>query len=304
MTAAGDGRSGRAQHGAGGFDIVYRLREHRDGLSPVEQRIADAILADVGAAAQMGIAELAARARVSAAGISRFAKALGYANVRELRARLAEAGAVGKRFLDEPDAPPVSALYAQICSDIEAALRRNLGGMKEPVVQAAAEALAGARTVHALGMGGASSVLAREAQNRFVRLGRTVIPCSDSLSMRMLAATLGPQDVVFALSISGLTPELLAAVDIARGYGARVVSITREATPLAQRSDWLLPIVIDETDFVFKPTASRYAMMLAIDILATTLALHQADGNRERLRRIKLALDTYRGGDNRLPLGD
>jgi hypothetical protein len=28
------------------------------------------------------------------------------------------------------------------------------------------------------------------------------------------------------------------------------------------------------------------------------------DDNRERLRRIKLALDGYRGGPNRLPLGD
>nr|WP_281383397.1 MurR/RpiR family transcriptional regulator [Pseudoxanthomonas broegbernensis] len=280
------------------------MREHRDILSPVEKRIADAILADVSAAAQMGIAELAERAQVSVAAISRFAKTLGCENVRELRARLAEASAVGKRFLDEPDAPPVSALYAQICTDIEDALRRNLGGMQEPLVQAAAEALSGARMVYAFGMGGASTVFAGEVQNRFVRLGRTVIPCSDSLAMKMVAATMGPQDVVLALSISGLTPELLAALEIARGYGARVVAITRAGTPLAELSDWLLPIVIDETDFVFKPTASRYAVMLAIDILSTTLALHRAGDSRERLRRIKLALDSYRGGDNRLPLGD
>jgi len=286
------------------FDIVYQLRQRRDELSPVEQRIADAILADVPGAAQMGISELAERASTSVAAISRFAKGVGCDNVRELRARLAEAGAVGKRFLDERDAPPVSALYAQICSDIEAALRRNLGGLQEPVVQGAAEALASARMIHAFGLGGASTVFGMETQNRLARLGRPISACSDALAMQMIAATLGPQDAIVALSISGLTAELLAAIDIARGYGAKVIAITRAGTPLAQRADWLLPIVIDETDFVFKPTASRYAVMLAIDILATTLALHQAGDNRERLRRIKLALDTHRGGDNRLPLGD
>lgn len=286
------------------FDIVYHLRQHRDTLSPVETRIADTILSDISAAAQLGIAELADRAGTSVAAISRFAKTVGCAHVRELRARLAEASAVGRRFLDEPDAPPVSALYAQVCDDIEATLRRNLGGLREPEVQAAAEALVAARMVHAFGMGGASTVFASEVQNRLVRLGRPVAACSDALAMKMIAATLGPRDVVVALSITGVTAELLAAVDIARSYGARVVAVTRADTPLARRADWLLPITIDETDFVFKPSASRYAVMLAIDILATTLALAQAGDSREHLRRIKLALDATRGGDERLPLGD
>ena len=42
----------------------------------------------------------------------------------------------------------------------------------------------------------------------------------------------------------------------------------------------------------------------AIDLLATELALAMPDDNQERLRRIKLALDDYRGGPDSLPLGD
>ncbi|HCW20096.1 MAG TPA: MurR/RpiR family transcriptional regulator, partial [Achromobacter sp.] len=57
-------------------------------------------------------------------------------------------------------------------------------------------------------------------------------------------------------------------------------------------------------DFIYKPSASRYAMMLAIDLLSTELAMLNQEENRERLRRIKLALDEHRGGPNRLPLGD
>ena len=41
-----------------------------------------------------------------------------------------------------------------------------------------------------------------------------------------------------------------------------------------------------------------------IDVLATELALANPEDNQERLRRIKLALDDYRGGDDHLPLGD
>lgn len=286
------------------YDIVYHLKQRLHELSPVERRIADAILDDVDGAAQSGISELADKAHVSVAAISRFAKTLDCDNVRELRARLAEASAVGKRFLDDQSAPPSSALFAQICADVESCLRRNVGGLQEQVVQSLAEALAEARMIYVFGMGGCSTVFGLELQNRLVRLGRPIAAYSDAISLKVVAATLTPQDVVVVLSVSGITPEILSAVDIARGYGAKVGAITRAATPLAERADWLLPIVIDETDFVFKPSASRYAVMLAVDVLATTLALHVAEDSRERLRRIKFALDNYRGGENRLPLGD
>ncbi len=40
-------------------DFVYQLRQRLDGFSPVERRVADAILADIPAAAQSGVGELA-----------------------------------------------------------------------------------------------------------------------------------------------------------------------------------------------------------------------------------------------------
>ena len=286
------------------FDIVYELRPRLHEFSPVEARIANTILADVDAAAQYGVTELAERAEVSAAAISRFAKTLGCEHVRELRARLASASAVGKRFLEQQNAPPVSALFAQICDDIQASLRHNLANLQEDVVQQLADAICQARRIHVFGIGGCSTVFSQELQNRLMRFGLPITACSDAVVMKMTAAILGPQDLVLALSVSGITPEVISAVEIARTYGARVGAITRAGTALAERSDWLLPISIEETDFVFKPSASRYAMMLAIDVLATTTALNGASENHEHLRRIKLALDRYRGGDSRLPLGD
>ena len=286
-------------------DLVYQLRQGLDRFSPVERRIADAILADIPAAAQSGVGELAQRAGVSVAAVSRFAKAVGCAHVRELRARLAEAGAVGRRFLEQAQAAPLPALHAQIADDLDAAVRRNLAGLSEAVVQGLATALAGARRIHVFGMGGSSAVFGQELQHRLTRLGLPAAACSDAVAMRMLAATLQEGDVVLALSVSGRNPELLEAVEIAGGYGATLAAFTRAGTPLAARARWLLPLALEETDFVFKPSASRYALLLAIDVLATTVALLDPAGNRERLRRIKLALDGWRGGgDERLPLGD
>ncbi|MCY1310345.1 hypothetical protein D9M69_432320 [compost metagenome] len=73
----------------------------------------------------------------------------------------------------------------------------------------------------------------------------------------------------------------------------------------------LLPVRTLETDFIFKPSASRYAMLMVLDVLATQCALLQQDQSKERLRRLKLVLDSHRGEtgpslgpDSRQPLGD
>ena len=45
-------------------------------------------------------------------------------------------------------------------------------------------------------------------------------------------------------------------------------------------------------------------MLLAMDVLATELALLAKPQSQALLRRIKYVLDTHRGGGDRQPLGD
>lgn len=45
-------------------------------------------------------------------------------------------------------------------------------------------------------------------------------------------------------------------------------------------------------------------MMALIDVLSTELALSHKRRTRDKLRRLKLALDSHRGGEDRQPLGD
>jgi RpiR family carbohydrate utilization transcriptional regulator len=156
------------------------------------------------------------------------------------------------------------------------------------------------------GMGGGSTALADEMRFRLVRLGRPVASYQDGLLQRMVAATLSREHVVVALSVTGQTPEMVESCRIAREYGARVIALTAPVSPLAQLADWLIPIIANETDFIYKPSTSRYAMLMALDLLVTELAVKQGDTSRELLRRMKHALDAYRGGgvDERQPLGD
>mgnify|MGYP002712236618 FL=1 len=286
------------------FDIVYHMRASRDRLSATEQKVADAILEDIAFAAAASIDQLAVKAAVSIATISRFAKAVGCEDIRDLKLKLAQANAVGSRFLAEVPAVEESAFYTQICSDVESTLRANLARFVEEDFRAAAGLLNSARLIYIGGMGGGSTMLADEVQFRIARLGMAVTAYHDPVLLRMLAATLTEKDVLVLLSVTGVTPELLEVADIAREYGARIIVLTSNNSPLAEKANIVLPVVTEETDFIYKPSASRYGMLLAIDILATELALLRKNDSKELLRRVKFALDEYRGGDNRLPLGD
>lgn len=319
----------------GRFDIVARIAQCVPDLRPAERDVAALILDDLASAARASIGELARRAGVSIATVTRFAKAVGCHDVRELKLRLAQAAAVGERFLrcaagqGEPakakrakgakgarcDASKANAtpdadapLATRVYGEIHAALEQNHELLRQAPFAEAAAALAQARMIYVFGMGGGSSALADEMRFRLVRLGRPVASYQDSLLQRMVASTLAPDCVVVALSLTGRVPELLDACRIARDYGAKLIAVTAPASPLAALADWLVPIVASETDFIYKPSSSRYAMLMALDVLVTELALAQPESSRELLRRMKHTLDAHRGtagrGGERQPLGD
>lgn len=287
------------------FDIVYHIRSYHDQLSSTEKKIADTILSDIVFASTANIDQLAAKAGVSIATISRFAKSIGCDDIRDLKLKLAHASAVGTRFLADTSSAEESAFYTRICSEVESSLRNHLSFFSETDFKKAAGLLSDARMIYVAGMGGGSTMLADETQYRLARLGFAVTAYHDPVLLRMLAATMTPQDALILLSVSGVTPELLDVAAIAREYGARIICITAADSLLAKNADVVLPVHTEETDFIYKPSASRYGMLLAIDILATELALSRRSQSKELLRRVKFALDEYRGSENnRLPLGD
>ena len=69
--------------------------------------------------------------------------------------------------------------------------------------------------------------------------------------------------------------------EVAKEYGVRLVAITALGSQLAAMADVLLPLKSLETDFIFKPSSSRYAMMMVLDVLMAELALLQKDHSHE-----------------------
>ncbi|BCA41313.1 MurR/RpiR family transcriptional regulator [Kluyvera ascorbata] len=283
------------------IDIISCITDRFVELTATEKRIAQFILDDVQAATTLPIAEMAKLTNTSQASVTRFARAIGCKDVRELKVKLAQSLAVGQRFiLDVPDLEGVQGIYETIINVLE----MNRRALDPDALHRAVEWLSSARQILTIGMGGGSTICAQEVQFRLFRLGLPVVSQSDGLLVRMMCSAVSPNDVVLALSLGGYTQEVVESAAIARQYGAKVIAITPEATPLAENADLVLPLIVRENDYIFKPSTSRYAMLAMVDVLATELAVVNKAETKNRLRRIKLALDSHRGGADRQPLGD
>ena len=282
-------------------DIISQITERFSVLRDAEKKVAQWIMDDIHGAANASITELAQGADVSEASITRFAKAIGCKNVRDMKIKLAQSLSVGQRFILEP---PDQGGYQGIYESIKQSLDVNRSLIVEKDIDTAADWLHNARQVVAIGMGGGSTIAAQEMQHRLFRLGYPVVAYNDGLLSRMIAATAESSDVLVMISSTGYTPIVVETAQLAKEYGLKIIAITPINTPLAELASLVLPIKHQETDFIYKPSASRYAMLALVDVISMAIAVKNKRRSRDKLRRLKVALDAHRGGLERQPLGD
>ncbi len=289
------------------IDIVSRMQEQRDKFRPAERRVADVVLKDVEFAVRASNADLAQRAKVSEPTVTRFCRTLGCDGVRDFKLKLAQSLAVSTVYLRQPR-PMTNGVSADIWSSVfghaHTAMSQAERQLDRRELQRAVRIIADAKRIFVFGVGGGSTTVAKDAQYRLFRLGLAVTAYADGHLLRMAASTLGPDDALIAVSATGRAPEVNESVSIAKQYGAAVIGITRSQTALAELADIRLLVDVEETPDVLTPSATRYAFLTTVDLLAAYVAYHMGPQAQERLRRVRHNLMNYRAGEVLEPLGD
>ncbi len=289
-------------------DILSQIRDTYGELRPAERRVADVVLADVTFSVDASNAEIARRADVSEPTVTRFCRAIGCDGVRDFKLKLAQSVVVGRLYLS-PIPPPEpsedgSPLWNVVFGEARNALTLVERSIDPADIVRAAELVAGAHQVLVFGLGGSSTALAQETQNRLFRYGVVVSAHSDPYVMKMTASALKPNDVVIAISGTGRTREVVEAVTLARHYRARTIAITAPDSQLAAEAELALTVDVPEFPDPLKPTASRYAFLAIIDLVSTAVGYRLDPDARETLRRIKYTVLSHRKGKVLEPLGD
>lgn len=282
-----------------GPDILRAIRLGFDAMSGGQQRIARLILDDPAWAVQQNVEELAAKAGVSAPTIVRFARAVGCDGLKDFKLKLAGALALGTPYLHRGVALGDSTgdVVRNVVGSLTSVLAEWQRRLNPAEVERAAEAIHRARRVDCYGTGATSNFLAQDLQARLFRLGVVTNAFSDAHFQLVGAATMGPDDVLFAISFVGRMPALLEAVQLGRSRGATVIALTRNETPLAGLADIVLSTDVPRDATMRVGTEAYVVQLLIIEIVMVMVGLKRGPALTERLRTIHDVLQTH-GVDN------
>lgn len=289
------------------FDVISALNNLDGKFAAQEQRVATYVKNHLDAISAMTIGDLADHCEVSKPTVIRFCRSLGCSGFRDFKLRLVQNLAVSAQYMSAatmPDVPDTHTAIDQVIGALYASVDTLRKQVETDALDAARDVILTTRQILFAGIGGGSSMITQEASNRFFRLGIPSFHVSDSYLLQMRAATLGPGDTLFLVSASGEADAIVGAAEIANGYGATTICITKPNTRLASAAKIQILVDVPEDRAIFKPTASRYVHLVIIDALATAVAQESAETTKENLRRIRASLTAYHGRTGPQPLGD
>lgn len=271
--------------------MLDRIEQQMPTLSPAEQRVARWVLGHPRQAARAKLAVVAQSSGTSEPTVIRFCRHLGLSGFRELAIGVTESLSRPATYVHRDvgaDDATSDAVAKVIDASVQSLLdvRSRLSAMP---IDAAVSSMSGARQLAFAGLG-ASGHVARDACQKFFRLG---IPCAtlvDSPMILQFAAIAQPRDVLIITSQSGRWPELARAAELAQNGGANVIALTDPQTSLAAAADIVFPYHALEDTSIYTPMSSRLAQLALLDALQVALALALGAPAVANLRNAKRAL--------------
>ncbi len=120
------------------------------------------------------------------------------------------------------------------------------------------------------------------------RLGIRATAISDNQMQRIRAASLGSKDVLFMVSFSGSTKEIIAAGEVAKKGGAQTICLTNFAeSPVAELADVRLV-----TSVHIDPLAAEVVSRVAMDFVMDALFAEMSRLHRNAKRVLEKTFDS------------
>ncbi len=264
----------RSLQASPGSAILGQIRRARSELSPAELRVADLVLAQPRSVLNDPVAEIARAAGVSQPTVIRFCRSLGCEGLSDFKLRLASGltGTVPVTHTQVNTHDSMLELGAKVLGNTASAILQVRSHLNRDTIDRATEMLLGAGRIEFFALGH-YSVVAQDAQFKFLRLGRPCGAYTDPRLQLLAADVLREGDVAVVISSGGRLAELLSVVDKAQARGAKVVAITASQSPLAKRAD--VALIVDHVEDIAThlPMVSRILHLLVIDILAVGVAM-------------------------------
>lgn len=275
-----------------------KIRALMPSLSHSEEKLACFILGSPSALRDLSSQKLASEVGVSQSSVVKFAQKLKYKGYPALKLAILEdisnANADhnqlhGSIRIDDDYATTSQKL---VQSKI-AVLQQTQSLNDQKSIDAAVALILAANRIMLTGIGG-SALVAKDFCFKLQKLGITAMSEIDGHAQLAFATTLNKDDLVFALSESGGTREVVNVVNQARENQTPVISVTKfGATPVSNIANVKLYSVAEEAATRISSILARTAQELIIDVLFITL-MQRSETARKRLEKSRIVIKQFR----------
>lgn len=235
-------------------------------LSQSEKRVASYVQQHPADVVYLSLQALAQRCEVSDSTVLRFCRSLGYSGYQDFKSalipHLLREGASIHRRLHGSDT--FQQRSSKFISNLTEDLTATISQCDEGVFTNVVNKIANAGQLLVFGLAGSAGV-GRIFADSITSIGKAAFPISDRVEMERIAAIVGKDAVVLAISHSGEAPEVCHAVERSKENGAFTVGITNfDPSTLAAVADVTMLTVVPENllgSYSCQPRIAQLALL-------------------------------------------
>ncbi|WP_404444502.1 MurR/RpiR family transcriptional regulator [Sutcliffiella horikoshii] len=268
------------------FSVIKQIERQLDRFTDAEKIVATFVLENAERVTQMSTKELATACSGSEASVIRFCKRLGIQSFKILKIELAkEISARSDAVLDMPLQfhDDTNTVIQKVMMNTMQALQNTQKILTVSSFNEAVEALSGAERVYLYGVVG-SAIVAQDFKQKLLRINMPVYQSEDNHLQMMMLANTTKADVVFVISTSGKTKEVIDVLTLAKERGVRTILLTQHAPSPARRlADIVLTMSEEEQNLRIGTMTARIAQLAIIDALFISICSKKGQGVYEQI---------------------
>ena len=274
-----------------------KIKALKGSLSSSELKLAKFALDSSNVIRELSSQELANVVGVSQSSVVKFAQKLGYKGYPAFKLGIIDAlnyattgnNLHGKITINDSFSQMSDKLLSSKVSVLSETQKLN----DEKAFLAAVDLLKSAKRILICGLGG-SALVGKDFSYKLQKLGMLAIEEPDTHAQLAFAATLTSNDLVFAISESGTTKEIVNVVTQAKRNNCNIVSITRYGSNLiSDMANVKLYSIADEESARLSSILARTAQEFIIDILFIAITQSSRQG-RQILEKTNTVVGEFR----------
>lgn len=273
------------------MDYLIKIKERWDEFTPSDKKIGEYIIDNPEQIVNYNTLQLAEIIKTSQSAIIRFIKKIGYKGYIDFKIDVAKSLEEKNEFLlDEVISKneSIENIISKSKNNVLATVEKTYALINTESINRAIAYINKANNIYLAGVG-SSGLICEDFSYKLQRSGKKVFYQVDAHTNLALVSNIDKDDLLIAISYSGLTKEILIASEYAKKVGAKVISISKtQNSALANNSNELLLIPEIEREMRYGAISSRLSSQIITDILYYGYVAANTEKVNENMRTSKL----------------